>query len=66
MGARLKRLNIGLTRTWSAVRELSGDDAYERYCVHQASHHASQPVLSRKELSQQQQEQKWAGIQRCC
>ena len=66
MGTRLKRMSNYCARIWSAVRELSGDDAYERYCAHQASHHANQCVLTRKEFFQQQQEQKWTGIKRCC
>ena len=66
MGTRLKRMSDCCARLWSAVRELSGDDAYERYCAHQVSHHANQHVLTRKEFFQQQQEQKWTGIKRCC
>ena len=66
MGTRLKQMSVHWARFWSAVRELSGDDAYERYYAHQVSHHANQRVLTRKEFFQQQQEQKWTGIKRCC
>ena len=66
MGARLKRWSDYWVRIWSAVRELSGDDAYERYCAHQDMHHATQRILTRKEFFDQQQEKKWTGIKRCC
>ena len=29
-------------RLWSVVRELSGDDAYERYLAHWREHHAGE------------------------
>ena len=59
MGARLKKL-------WRAVRELSGDDAYERYLVHHTACHAGTTPLSRKEYFRRSEEKKWGGIRRCC
>jgi uncharacterized short protein YbdD (DUF466 family) len=52
------------------IRQLSGDDAYERYLQHHASYHASSvdalPALSRKEFFKLWQEDKWKGVKRCC
>ncbi len=63
MGARLNKL---LRQSWRMIRQLSGDDAYERYLEHHAACHAETPPLSRKEYFQRQQQQKWSGIKRCC
>ena len=63
MGTRL----IGyMQRCWRAMRELSGDDAYQRYLAHHAASHADTPLLSRKEFFVLRQQQKWNGIRRCC
>lgn len=54
---------------WQRVRQLSGDDAYERYLAHYAEHHAhaeAAPPLSRADFFRQWQDQKWTGIKRCC
>ena len=59
MAARLKKL-------WRAIRELSGDDAYERYLAHRTVCHADSAPLSRKEFFQRDQQQKWNSIKRCC
>ena len=63
MGTRLNRL---LRRSWRFVRQLSGDDAYERYLAHHAACHADTPPLSRKEYFQRLQQEKWDGVRRCC
>ena len=63
MGARLGKL---LRQGWRFVRQLSGDDAYERYLAHHVACHAEIPPLSRKEYFQQQQQRKWSSIKRCC
>ncbi len=58
---------------WQSIRQLSGDDAYERYLKHYAEHHAGSvqpenmpPLLSREEFFKQWQDGKWKGIKRCC
>lgn len=49
------------------VRELTGDDAYERYLAHRQSQHAEESVpLDRKAFFKAEQERKWNGIRRCC
>ena len=63
MGARLNSL---LRQGWRFVRQLSGDDAYERYLDRHATCQAGIQPLSRKQYFQLQQQQKWSGIKRCC
>ncbi len=63
MGSRLTGLLRGL---WRAVRRLSGDDGYERYLAHHADAHPDVPALPRREWFARRQQQKWAGVKRCC
>ncbi|MFZ1547213.1 MAG: YbdD/YjiX family protein [Candidatus Nitrotoga sp.] len=51
---------------WRVIRELSGDDAYERYIAQHATSHPDTAPLARKDFFIYQQQQKWSGIQRCC
>ena len=51
---------------WKLVRELSTDDAYERYLEHHRLTHPGKPALDRREFFLTQQRRKWSGIQRCC
>jgi len=53
-------------RAWSIIRELSGDDAYERYLAHHSACHPGSMPLARKDFFRNQQQKKWGGIQRCC
>lgn len=53
---------------WRGVRQLSGDDAYERYLRHYVRHHADaeNPPLSKAEFFKQWQDGQWQGVKRCC
>ena len=51
---------------WRVIRELSGDDAYERYIAQYATNYPDTTPLARKDFFVYQQQQKWRGIQRCC
>ncbi len=51
---------------WSVVRELSGDDAYERYLKHQALSHPLETPLDRAAFFKAEQRRKWEGVRRCC
>jgi len=55
---------------WNIVRELSGEDAYERYLKHHATFHANsvdvKPALARKAFFELMQDDKWKGVKRCC
>ena len=61
MGTRLKLMSI-----WQALRQLSGDDGYERYLTHHAIAHPGTLPLSRAAWFANWQRQKWSGINRCC
>ena len=60
------RLNGLLRRCWQAIRQLSGDDAYERYLAHHAACHADTAPLSHKEHFRRREREKWQGVRRCC
>jgi uncharacterized short protein YbdD (DUF466 family) len=51
---------------WRWLREVSGDDAYERYLCHHAQAHADARAPSRREFYAQELQRKWSGINRCC
>ena len=56
------------SRAWSVLRELSGDDAYERYLAHWRAHHAARgrAPLDRAAFCREEQRRKWDGVRRCC
>jgi len=64
------KFSTSLQHAWQVIRQLSGDDAYERYLQHYQQHHAQQahqaPPLSREAFFKQWQERKWSGVKRCC
>ena len=62
----LTKLKQGCASVWSAVRELSGDDAYERYLQHQALLHTDEKPLERAAFFKAEQRRKWEGVRRCC
>lgn len=59
-----------LRRFWHFLREVSGDDAYERYlklyAANQERHQHVELPMSREEFFKAWQQQKWDGIKRCC
>jgi uncharacterized short protein YbdD (DUF466 family) len=59
-----------IKHVWHIIRRLSGDDAYERYLQHHALFHAATvdapAPLSRKAFFKLWQDNKWAGVNRCC
>ena len=57
-----------LQRCWSAIREVSGDDAYERYLAHWQECHRASPTapLDRAAFFKEEQRRKWEGLLRCC
>jgi uncharacterized short protein YbdD (DUF466 family) len=57
-----------LSRTWAALREISGDDAYERYLAHLRECPARQcrAPLTRAAFFAAEQRRKWDGVRRCC
>jgi uncharacterized short protein YbdD (DUF466 family) len=65
MGARLKLIDV-CQSFWQAVRQLSGDDGYERYLARHAAAHPDTSPLSRSAWFAHRQQQKWSGVNRCC
>lgn len=64
---RTPRLLEGLARLWRMLRQLSGDDAYERYLDHcRRVGSAHPPILNRAEFERQRLQHKWSRINRCC
>lgn len=55
-----------LKRAWRTLREVSGDDAYERYLAHRRTPDTPDPPLSRAEFFRAEQRRKWDGVRRCC
>jgi uncharacterized short protein YbdD (DUF466 family) len=55
-----------LKALWQALREMSGDNAYDHYLQWYACKHPQVPLLSRKAFYRQLEERKWNGIRRCC
>lgn len=55
-----------LWKTWGFAREVSGDDAYERYLGHLTRFHPGQTPMTPAEYFKFRQEQKWSRLSRCC
>jgi uncharacterized short protein YbdD (DUF466 family) len=55
-----------LWSAWRFTRQLSGDDAYERYMQHMARAHPGQMPLSRAQHYALRQDEKWNRLSRCC
>jgi uncharacterized short protein YbdD (DUF466 family) len=59
-------MRIWLQKALAYLRQVSGDDAYERYLIHHCQHHADQTALDRRAFYLAEQQRKWNGIKRCC
>jgi uncharacterized short protein YbdD (DUF466 family) len=55
-----------LRYAWAFLRQVSGDDAYERYLDHMARCHAEEPVMTRAQYFAFRLDEKWQRISRCC
>lgn len=55
-----------MEKLWKLIRQLSGDDAYERYLEHVREHHPEMMPLDPKAFFVREEERKWSGIRRCC
>lgn len=55
-------------KLWHLLREMTGDDAYEKYLAHWRVHHAGEggEPLSRKEFFDAELHRRWSGVKRCC
>ena len=60
-------MGLALRRIWALLREVTGDDAYERYLAHwRAAHADGTRPLDRSAFYREEQRRKWDGIRRCC
>jgi len=59
---------VALRRIWALLREVTGDDAYERYLEHWRVGHAADGTapLERAAFYREEQRRKWDGVRRCC
>ena len=62
----LQQLKIRVGQLWHYLREVTGDDAYERYVAHHELAHGGQPCLTRRQFFTRRQEEKWSRVSRCC
>jgi uncharacterized short protein YbdD (DUF466 family) len=61
-------MRVALQWIWALLREVTGDDAYERYLEHCAQQHAADGTrpLDRSSFYREEQRRKWDGVRRCC
>ena len=61
-------MRLALRRVWALLREVTGDDAYERYLAHWLTAHAADSTmpLDRSSFYREEQRRKWDGVRRCC
>jgi uncharacterized short protein YbdD (DUF466 family) len=55
-----------LRSIWHYLRQVTGDDAYERYVAHQQLAHAGEPALTPQQFFKKRQDEKWSKVSRCC
>lgn len=55
-----------LRQVWQYLRQVSGDDAYERYLAHQRATHPDQAPMTREQYFRRRQDEKWSKVSRCC
>jgi uncharacterized short protein YbdD (DUF466 family) len=51
---------------WTYLRQVSGDDAYERYIAHRVLAHPGDAPLTRRQFFELRQNEKWSKVSRCC
>ena len=61
-----QQLKLGLAYLWQYLRQVSGDDAYERYLAHRQLAHAGEAPLTRSAFFRKRQDEKWSKVSRCC
>lgn len=59
MGAELRKI-------WQYLRQVSGDDAYERYLAHHRQTHPGEPPMTQEQFFRKRQDEKWSKVSRCC
>jgi uncharacterized short protein YbdD (DUF466 family) len=61
-------MRVALRKVWALLREVTGDDAYERYLDHWRARHAATggAPLDRASFCREELRRKWDGVRRCC
>ena len=59
MGAELRKI-------WQYLRQVSGDDAYERYLAHHRQAHPGEVPMTQEQYFKKRQDEKWSKVSRCC
>lgn len=59
-------LKPALKQLWGYLRQVTGDDAYERYLEHHGKAHPDALPMSRRDYFKHLQDEKWNKISRCC
>jgi uncharacterized short protein YbdD (DUF466 family) len=62
----MRAVRARLATLWCWIRQLSGDDAFERYRAHQLACHPGATPMDRAEFYAHEQRRKWSGVSRCC
>ena len=62
----MKRLSNPALRSWSALRAILGDDAYERYLQHMGRRHPDAEPMTRAAFQRSELERRWSQVSRCC
>ena len=61
-----EELKHRLQHLWGYLRQVTGDDAYERYIAHQKLAHPGEAPLTRQAYFERRQNEKWSKVSRCC
>jgi uncharacterized short protein YbdD (DUF466 family) len=59
-------LSADLKQLWRYLRQVSGDDAYERYLAHHRQTHPGEVPMTREQHFTKRQDEKWEKVSRCC
>jgi uncharacterized short protein YbdD (DUF466 family) len=57
---------VKLKQIWQYLRQVSSDDAFERYLAHHRQAHPGKPPMTREQHFTQRQVEKWSKVSRCC
>ncbi len=61
-----EELKRRLKQLWHYLRQVTGDDAFERYIAHRKLVHAGEPLPTRQQYFKARQDEKWSKVSRCC
>ena len=59
-------ISAELKQIWRYLRQVSGDDAYERYLVHHRQAHPGEAPMTQEQYFRKRQDEKWSKVSRCC